>query len=80
MEVRGRSKSGLRKGALTEFRIPHLSPLPLPKGEAGSLSELDPCYRPAAIPRETSTGSTITPRPFCGERIEVRGIRKLFSE
>jgi len=61
--------------------IPHLSPLPLRKGEAnlavlssvGSLSEFDPCYRVPATPGEISTGSTIPPRPVCGERIEVRG-------
>jgi len=78
IEVRGCSKLGLRKGALTEFRIPHLSPLPLRKGEAnlavssslGSLSELDPCYGLAGTLGGTGTGNTIPPRPVAG-----RGLR-----
>jgi len=60
------------------------TPLPFPKGEdegeglssLGSLSELDLCYGPEGTLGKTGRASIIPPRPVCGERIEVRGIRK----
>jgi len=74
-----RSESGLRKGALTEFRIPHLSPLPLQKGEARFRLLWDHWANSIRVTGqrkhlgETSTGSSIPPRPISGEGLRWVG-------